>query len=46
MGKRRCVAEFWWGHLRARNHVEDLYVDGTIILKWIFKEWDVGLELD
>jgi hypothetical protein len=24
-----------WGNLRGRDHFEDLYVDGRIILKWI-----------
>jgi len=32
--------EFWWGDLRKRDHVEYLGVDGMIILKWIFKQWD------
>jgi hypothetical protein len=31
---------FWWGHLKERNCVEYLEVDGRIILKWIFKKWD------
>jgi hypothetical protein len=31
---------FCWGDLRDRDHLEDLGVDGRIILKWIFKKWD------
>jgi hypothetical protein len=34
--------EFWWGNLRERDHLEDLGVDGRIILRWIFKKWDMG----
>jgi len=29
---------FWWGNLKERGHVEDLGVDGRIILQWIFKK--------
>ena len=28
---------FWWGKLEERNHLENLGIDGRIILKWIFK---------
>jgi hypothetical protein len=35
---------FWWGHLRYRDHLEDLGVDGKIISKWIFKKWDGGMD--
>jgi len=33
---------FWWGNLREREYLEDPGVDGRIILRWIFKKWDVG----
>ena len=31
---------FWWGKLRQRDHLEDLGLDGRIILKLIFREYD------
>jgi hypothetical protein len=34
--------EFWWGNWRERYHLEDLDIDGRIILKYIFKKWDDG----
>ena len=30
----------WSGNLTERNHLEDLRIDGGIILKYIFKKWD------
>ena len=33
----------WCGNLRARDHLEDLGVDGKIILRWIFRKWGVGV---
>jgi hypothetical protein len=35
-----------WGNLRKRNHLEDPGVDGRIILRWIFRKWDVRHGLD
>jgi hypothetical protein len=34
---------FWWGNLRERVHWRDPGVDGRIILRWIFRKWDVGV---
>ena len=31
---------FWCGNLRERDHLEDLGVDGRILLKLIFKKCD------
>ena len=31
---------FWWGDLTERDHLENLGVDGRMILKFIFKKWD------
>jgi len=30
----------WWGDLRKRNHLEDIGVDGRIVLKSILNTWD------
>ena len=35
----------WWGNLRERDHLEDPGIDGRIILRWIFRKWDVGYGL-
>jgi hypothetical protein len=43
MGRREACTEFWWGNLRERDHWEDPGVDGRIILRWIFRKWDVGV---
>ena len=31
------------GHPRERDYLENPDVDGRIILRWIFSEWDVRL---
>jgi len=41
-GRTEIYTRFWWGNLRERAHLEDSGVDGRIILRWIFRKWDVG----
>jgi hypothetical protein len=44
MWRRREVhTGFWWGNLSERNHLEDPDLDEKIILRLIFRKWDVGL---
>jgi hypothetical protein len=45
MGERRgevCTG-FWWRNLRERDHLGEPGVDGRIILRWIFRNKDVGV---
>jgi hypothetical protein len=39
---RRGVYRVWWVHLRERDHLGDSGVDVRIIIRWIFRKWDVG----
>ena len=40
MGRGMAHTGFWWGDVRESENLEELGVDGRIILKWIFKKWD------
>ena len=42
MGKRRVYTGFWWRNLRERDHWGESETDGRIILRWIFRKWNVG----
>ena len=46
MGKGEVHTGFGWGNLRERDHLEDTSVDGRILWRWIFREWDGGQGLD
>jgi hypothetical protein len=35
---------FWWADLREGDHLGDPGIDGRIILKWIFKTWNGGMD--
>jgi hypothetical protein len=43
MGTGKAHTGFWWGNLKERDHFGDPDVDGRIILRWIFRKWDVGV---
>ena len=41
-GRGEAYTVFWWGSLRERDHLEDPGIDRRIIIRWIFRKWDVG----
>jgi hypothetical protein len=43
-GRGEVHTKFWWGNLRKRDLLEDPDLDGRIILKWIFRKWDGGMD--
>jgi hypothetical protein len=40
---KRFYTGFWWGNLREIDRLGDPVVDWRIILRWIFRKWDVGV---
>jgi hypothetical protein len=40
--RREEHTEFLWLNLRERDHFKDPDIDGNIILRWIFRKWNVG----
>jgi len=42
-GQGEVFTGFWWGNLRERDHFGHPGIDGRIILRWIFRKWDVGV---
>jgi len=45
MGERRCVHLYrvLVGKPEGKNHLGDPGVDGRIMLRWIYRKWDVGV---
>jgi len=43
VGEGEAYTGFRWGKLRERDHLGDPSVDGRIILRYIFRRWDVGI---
>jgi hypothetical protein len=46
MGRGEVRTGFWCGNLRETDHLEDTGIDGRIILRWIFRNWDRGHRLE
>jgi hypothetical protein len=44
MGERRYLYRVLVGKLRERVRLEGPGVDGSIILKWIFRKWNGGMD--
>jgi len=42
---KRRVFRVLVGKPEGKNHLGDLDVDGRIILRWIFRKWDMGYGL-
>jgi hypothetical protein len=38
IGDGRGAYKIWWVGLEERGHLEDLHIDGRVILRWIFKK--------
>jgi hypothetical protein len=38
--RKKLYTRFWWGNFMDRNHLEDLDVEGMVILTWMFKKWE------
>jgi hypothetical protein len=43
--KGEVCTGYWWGNLRERGHSGDPGLDGKIILRWIFRIWDMGVQI-
>ena len=42
-GRGEVYTGFWWGNVKERDHLVEPGIDMRIILKWIFRKWDVGI---
>jgi hypothetical protein len=43
MGRGEACTRFWWENLRERDHWRDPGVDGMIMLRQVFRRWDMGI---
>jgi hypothetical protein len=42
-GREEAYTGFWWENLREREHLVEPGVNWKIILRRIFRKWDVGV---
>jgi hypothetical protein len=40
MGRGKGCTGFWFGNLSERCHFEHPGVDGRVLLRWIFRQWE------
>ena len=43
VGQRRDVYRVLVENLKERDHLGDPGIDGRIMLRWLFRKWDVGV---
>jgi hypothetical protein len=43
IGRGQRYTGFWRANQRNRDHLGDPGIDGGIILRWIFRKWDLGV---
>ena len=43
MGERRGIYRVLMGKPEGKNYLVGPGLDGRILLRWIFREWDVGV---
>jgi hypothetical protein len=43
-GRKMVCTAFCWRNMRKSDHLKDPVVDGGIILSWVFKKWDGGMD--
>jgi len=41
MERGEAYTGFWWGNVKERDHMEDRAVHASIILRQIFRKWDL-----
>jgi len=42
-GERGVYTGFPYGNIKKRNHLLDRGIEGRIIIRWIFRKWDLGM---
>jgi hypothetical protein len=45
-GRGEACTRFWWGNLRETDNWGEQDVDWRIVLRWIFRKWNVRFGMD